>query len=127
MRKGDRASLICEASGDRPMDISWRRNGIPISPDEDARSVIDFCFYFFQRFLFRYLYYYCVKNGRFNIVEHSDNGSGGEEEEEATTDFVSRFHIAPILDQDTGEISCEVANRFGRDSKTFLLSIEGST
>ena len=44
VRKGDRASLICEASGDRPMDISWRRNGIPISPDEDARSVIDFCF-----------------------------------------------------------------------------------
>ena len=123
VRKGDRASLICEASGDRPMDISWRRNGIPISPDEDARSVIDFCF---QRFLFRYLYYYCVKNGRFNIVEHSDNGSGGAEKE-ATTDFVSRFHIAPILDQDTGEISCEVANRFGRDSKTFLLSIEGST
>ena len=41
VRKGDRASLICEASGDRPMDISWRRNGIPISPDEDARSVID--------------------------------------------------------------------------------------
>ena len=74
-----------------------------------------------------WLYYYCVKNGRFNIVEHSDNGSGGEGEEEATTDFVSRFHIAPILDQDTGEISCEVANRFGRDSKTFLLSIEGST
>ena len=38
---------------------------------------------------------------------------------------VSRFHVAPILDQDGGEISCEVANRFGRDSKTFLLSIEG--
>ena len=61
---------------------------------------------------------------RLIIVEHSDNGSGGAEKE-ATTDFVSRFHIAPILDQDTGEISCEVANRFGRDSKTFLLSIEG--
>ena len=37
VRKGERASLICEASGDQPMDISWRRNGIPISQDEDAR------------------------------------------------------------------------------------------
>ena len=37
VRKGERASLICEANGDQPMDISWRRNGIPISQDEDAR------------------------------------------------------------------------------------------
>ena len=37
VRKGERASLICEASGDQPMDISWKRNGIPISQDEDAR------------------------------------------------------------------------------------------
>ena len=38
---------------------------------------------------------------------------------------VSRFLIAPILDQDGGEVVCEVTNRFGRDSKIFLLSIEG--
>ena len=38
---------------------------------------------------------------------------------------VSRFLIAPILDQDGGEVICEVANRYGRDAKTFLLSIEG--
>lgn len=116
------------------MDISWRRNGIPISPDEDARSVIDFLLLLLLLsekwksivLLIKAILssYSIVKNGRFNIVEHSDNGSGGAEKE-ATTDFVSRFHIAPILDQDTGEISCEVANRFGRDSKTFLLSIEG--
>jgi hypothetical protein len=37
VRKGDRASLICEANGDQPMDITWRRNGIPLSQDEDAR------------------------------------------------------------------------------------------
>ena len=66
------------------------------------------------------------QNRRFSIVQHS-------EKEEATAavselengSSVSRFHVAPILDQDGGEISCEVANRFGRDSKTFLLSIEG--
>ena len=39
---------------------------------------------------------------------------------------VSRFLIAPILDQDGGEVVCEVTNRFGRDSKIFLLSIEGT-
>ena len=74
-----------------------------------------------------------VKNGRFNIVEHSDNSQEGGQQQQQTTssevstasESVSRFHIAPILDQDSGEISCEVANRFGRDSKTFLLSIEG--
>ena len=73
-----------------------------------------------------------VKNGRFNIVEHSDNSQEGGQRVETTSssstnsESVSRFHIAPILDQDSGEISCEVANRFGRDSKTFLLSIEGT-
>ena len=48
------------------------------------------------------------------MVEHSN----GEES-------VSRFLIAPILDQDGGEVVCEVSNRYGRDAKTFLLSIEG--
>ena len=51
---------------------------------------------------------------RFTMVEHVN----GEES-------VSRFLIAPILDQDGGEVVCEVTNRFGRDSKIFLLSIEG--
>ena len=51
---------------------------------------------------------------RFSMVEHSN----GEES-------VSRFLIAPILDQDGGEVVCEVSNRYGRDAKTFLLSIEG--
>ncbi len=68
-----------------------------------------------------------------NDVESNEHG---QELQTESTDFeagpesagsVSRFHIAPILDQDGGEISCEVANRFGRDSKTFLLSIEGTT
>lgn len=39
---------------------------------------------------------------------------------------VSRFLIAPVLDQDGGEVTCDVANRYGRDFKTFLLSIEGN-
>ena len=37
VRKGEKASLICEASGDSPMDVFWRRNGMPISENEDAR------------------------------------------------------------------------------------------
>lgn len=86
VRKGDKASLICEASGDHPMDIFWRRNGLPITEHEDAR---------------------------FTIMEHL---TGSES--------VSRFLIAPVLDQDGGQISCEAANRFGRDQKHFLLSIE---
>ena len=54
-----------------------------------------------------------------NDLAVTEQGDGQDSES------VSRFHIAPILDQDSGEISCEVANQFGRDSKTFLLSIEG--
>ena len=37
VRKGEKASLICEASGDSPMDVFWRRNGMSISENEDAR------------------------------------------------------------------------------------------
>ena len=37
VRKGEKANLICEASGDSPMDVFWRRNGMPISESEDAR------------------------------------------------------------------------------------------
>ena len=37
VRKGEKANLICEASGDSPMDVFWRRNGMPISENEDAR------------------------------------------------------------------------------------------
>ena len=66
------------------------------------------------------------QNCRFSIVQHSENEDATSISEELENgSSVSRFHVAPILDQDGGEISCEVANRFGRDSKTFLLSIEG--
>ena len=59
-------------------------------------------------------------------MQHSENEDATSISEELENgSSVSRFHVAPILDQDGGEISCEVANRFGRDSKTFLLSIEG--
>ena len=56
---------------------------------------------------------------------NAGDGAGATAGELENGSSVSRFHVAPILDQDGGEISCEVANRFGRDSKTFLLSIEG--
>ena len=39
--------------------------------------------------------------------------------------LTSRFVISPLLEQDAGEITCEAANRFGRDQKHFFLSIEG--
>ena len=58
-------------------------------------------------------------------AEATGDGTGATAGELENGSSVSRFHVAPILDQDGGEISCEVANRFGRDSKTFLLSIEG--
>ena len=45
VRKGDRASLICEANGDQPMEVTWRRNGIPISSDEDARYFLSSGFF----------------------------------------------------------------------------------
>ena len=51
---------------------------------------------------------------RFTMVEHVNGEESG-----------SRYLIAPILDQDGGEVVCEVTNRFGRDAKIFLLSIEG--
>ena len=62
----------------------------------------------------QFLFYVRIFLRRFSMVEHSN----GEES-------VSRFLIAPILDQDGGEVVCEVSNRYGRDAKTFLLSIEG--
>ena len=37
VRKGDKASLVCETSGDVPLEIIWKRNGNPISENEDAR------------------------------------------------------------------------------------------
>lgn len=37
VRKGEKASLVCEAKGDEPMDIFWKRNGIAILEEEDAR------------------------------------------------------------------------------------------
>ena len=42
VRKGDKATLVCETSGDAPLEIFWKRNGILISENEDARSVITF-------------------------------------------------------------------------------------
>ena len=37
VRKGDKASLVCETTGDAPMEIFWKRNGMLISESEDAR------------------------------------------------------------------------------------------
>ena len=37
VRKGEEASLICESTGDNPLDILWRRNGLPIQEEDDAR------------------------------------------------------------------------------------------
>lgn len=39
LSKGSRASLECEAYGDQPIDIFWRRNGILIKEEDDARLV----------------------------------------------------------------------------------------
>ena len=53
-------------------------------------------------------------DGRFTLLGHK-----------TATEAISRFIIAPVLDQDAGQITCEAANRYGRDEKTFILSIEG--
>lgn len=45
--------------------------------------------------------------------------------QQTSAETVSRFIIDPVLDQDAGQITCEAANRYGRDEKTFILSIEG--
>ena len=37
----------------------------------------------------------------------------------------SRFVVEPVLAQDAGQFTCEVANRYGRDQKHFVVSIEG--
>ena len=47
-------------------------------------------------------------------------------EHKTKEDVISRFIINPVLDQDGGQITCEAANRYGRDQKNFLLSIEGN-
>lgn len=46
-------------------------------------------------------------------------------EHKTEEEVISRFIINPVLDQDGGQIACEAANRYGRDQKNFLLSIEG--
>lgn len=50
---------------------------------------------------------------RFSIVEHH-----------LESESLSRFAVSPVLEQDGGELSCEAANRFGRDQKHFFLSVE---
>ena len=40
------------------------------------------------------------------------------------SESLSRFSVNPVLEQDGGELSCEAANRFGRDRKRFYLSVE---
>ena len=52
---------------------------------------------------------------RFAMLEHKTED-----------EVISRFVINPVLDQDAGQITCEAANRYGRDQKNFLLSIEGT-
>ena len=47
-------------------------------------------------------------------------------EHKTEEEVISRFIINPVLDQDGGQITCEAANRYGRDQKHFLLSIEGN-
>ena len=47
-------------------------------------------------------------------------------EHKTEEEVISRFVINPVLDQDAGQITCEAANRYGRDQKNFLLSIEGT-
>ena len=47
-------------------------------------------------------------------------------EHKTEEEVISRFIISPVLDQDRGQIACEAANRYGRDQKNFLLSIEGN-
>jgi len=29
--------MVCETNGDTPMEIIWKRNGLPISENEDGR------------------------------------------------------------------------------------------
>jgi tetrahydromethanopterin S-methyltransferase subunit A len=79
------------------MDVFWRRNGIAVQEEEDARYTIE--------------------------MERQEEEE--EEEESALPLASSRFVISPVLDQDAGQITCGAANRFGRDQKHFLLSIEG--
>ena len=35
--------------------------------------------------------------------------------------------MEPVLEQDAGQFTCEVANRYGRDQKHFVVSIEGKS
>jgi len=37
VRKGDEASMKCEAKGDEPVDMFWKRSGIAIRQEDDAR------------------------------------------------------------------------------------------
>jgi len=61
--------------------------------------------------LIKTLYLYLV--GRFSIREMR---SGDQ--------VRTVFTISPVLEQDSGRIVCESANRFGRDQKVFSLSVE---
>ena len=88
--------------------INWTTFSCYLSWETIPSSNIYWCDFFF--FNYKYIIFF----PRFTMVEHVN----GEES-------VSRYLIAPILDQDGGEVVCEVTNRFGRDSKIFLLSIEG--
>ena len=79
------------------MDIFWRRNGIDVMRGEDARFAVE------------------------EMHEEGDD-SVNEENDSAMR---SRFIVEPVLEQDAGQFTCEVANRYGRDQKHFVVSIEG--
>ena len=101
MRKGDRAVLECAPSaGDLPMDIFWRRNGIDVMRGEDARFAVE-------------------------VREEDGGGGGGSDSDEGESAMRSIFKVEPVLEQDAGQFTCEVANRYGRDQKHFVVSIEG--
>jgi hypothetical protein len=39
VRRGEMATLLCEAEGDRPMQIIWHHNGIQVSHESNERQV----------------------------------------------------------------------------------------
>ena len=100
VRKGGRAVLECAPSaGDAPMDVFWRRNGIDVMRGQDARFAVE--------------------------EAPQEEGEGEGEGDGPAAAARSRFIMEPVLEQDAGQFTCEVANRYGRDQKHFVVSIEG--
>ena len=64
----------------------------------------------------------CTQDARFAVEEAPEEGEG---EDGLAAETRSRFIMEPVLEQDAGQFTCEVANRYGRDQKHFVVSIEG--